>query len=78
VLPLSAGLPPVTAGSFSVLESAATGAPDVVYLENKTRIFFLDGEAEVQRYTRAFELISAMALDPEESAGRIRAALPRS
>lgn len=67
VLPFSAGLPPVTAGSFSVLESRATGAPDVVYLENKTRVFFLDTEAEVQRYGRAFDLISSMALDPDES-----------
>ena len=61
------GLPPVTAGSFSVLESRATGAPDVVYLENKTRVFFLDSEAEVQRYGRAFDLLSRMALGPDES-----------
>jgi transcriptional regulator with XRE-family HTH domain len=67
VLPLDAGLPPVTAGSFSVLESRATGAPDVVYLENKTRIGFVDGEHEVHRYGRAFELIAEMALDPDAS-----------
>ena len=67
VLPFAAGLPPVTAGSFSVLDSPASGAPDVVYLENKTRIFFIDAEAEVHRYTRAFDLISEMALDPAAS-----------
>jgi transcriptional regulator with XRE-family HTH domain len=67
VLPFAAGLPPVTAGSFSVLDSPATAAPDVVYLENKTRIFFIDAEAEVHRYTRAFDLISEMALDPAAS-----------
>jgi transcriptional regulator with XRE-family HTH domain len=78
VLPYAAGLPPVTAGSFSVLESLATGAPDVVYLENKTRIFFLDAEAEVHRYTRAFDLIAAMALDPDGSLARIGEALDRS
>jgi transcriptional regulator with XRE-family HTH domain len=72
VLPFAAGLPPVTAGSFSVLESRATGAPDVVYLENKTRVFFLDSETEVQRYGRAFDLLSSMALDPEESLALIR------
>ena len=33
VLPYTAGIPPVSAGSLSVLESRATGAPDVVYLE---------------------------------------------
>jgi transcriptional regulator with XRE-family HTH domain len=75
VLPFSAGLPPVTSGSFSVLESQATGRPDVVYLENKTRIFFLDGESEVHRYGRAFDLISATALDPERSRERIRRSL---
>jgi transcriptional regulator with XRE-family HTH domain len=74
VLPFSAGLPPVTAGSFSVLESRATGAPDVVYLENKTRVFFIDAEAEVHRYTRAFDLIGTMALDPAESLDVIRRA----
>jgi transcriptional regulator with XRE-family HTH domain len=67
VLPFAAGLPPVTAGSFSVLDSPASGAPDVVYLENKTRIFFIDAEGEVHRYTRAFDLISEMALDPAAS-----------
>jgi transcriptional regulator with XRE-family HTH domain len=75
VLPFTAGLPPVTSGSFSVLESLATGAPDVVYLENKTRIFFLDAEAEVHRYTQAFDLISRTALDPASSRQVIEAAL---
>jgi hypothetical protein len=63
-----------TAGSFSVLESRATRAPDVVYLENKIRVFYLDSETEVHRYSRAFDLISAMALDPEASRDVIRRA----
>lgn len=67
VLPLSAGIPPVSAGSFSVLESRATGTPDVVYLENKTRIFFVDAESEVDRYARDFQLLGEMALSAEES-----------
>jgi hypothetical protein len=71
LLPFDAGAPPVTAGSFSVLESRATGTEDVVYLENRTRIFFLDTEGEVHRYARSFELISEMALDPARSADRI-------
>ena len=75
VLPFSAGLPPVTAGSFSVLESMATGTPDVVYLENKTRIFFIDAEAEVHRYTQAWELIGDTALDPAASRDLVEAAL---
>src|SRR5206468_3064711 len=62
VLPFAAGLPPVTAGSFSVLDSLATGAPDVVYLENKTRVFFIDAETEVHRYTQAYDYLSTQAL----------------
>ena len=76
VLPYSAGIPPVSAGSFSILESRATGAADVVYLENKTRIFFVDAEAEVDRYERDFELLTEMALSPVESLDFIRGAAP--
>ena len=67
MLPFAAGIPPVSAGSFSILESRATGAPDVVYLENKTRIFFVDGEPEVHRYARDFDLLTEMALSPADS-----------
>ncbi len=75
VLPFAAGLPPVTAGSFSILDSLATGAPDVVYLENKTRVFFIDAEAEVHRYTQAFGYLSTQALPPQESINLIEQAL---
>lgn len=67
VLPFAAGIPPVSAGSFSLLESAATGAPDVVYLENKTRISFVDADVEVDRYARDHRLLTEMALSPAES-----------
>jgi hypothetical protein len=67
VLPYTAGIPPVSAGSFSVLESRATGAPDVVYLENRTRIFFVDGAPEVDRYAKDFELLTELALPQNES-----------
>jgi len=77
VLPFDAGLPPVTSGSFTVLESAAGGGPDVVYLENKTRTVFIDAEAEVHRYDRAFGLLAETALDPEASARVVRRALDR-
>lgn len=75
VLPFRAGLPPVTAGSFSVLESLATRAADVVYLENKTRIFFLESEVEVHGYAREFELVAARALDVGESQELLRSLL---
>jgi hypothetical protein len=62
---------PVSAGSFSLLESAATGAPDLVYLENKTRISFVDGEDEVDRYARDHRLLTELALPPADSADLI-------
>lgn len=67
VLPFTAGLAPVTAGSFSTLESVATRTVDVVYLENRTRVFFIDAEAEVHSYTQEFGLLRQLALSPEDS-----------
>jgi hypothetical protein len=76
VLPFAAGLTPVTAGSFSVLESLATEGPDVVYLENKTRIFFIESETEVHGYTQQFHQLTGMALSPEDSLDFIKNAIP--
>jgi transcriptional regulator with XRE-family HTH domain len=73
VLPFAAGIPPVSAGSFSILESRATGGPDVIYLENKTRIFFVDAEKEVDRYARDYRLLTDMALPTAESVHFIQA-----
>lgn len=67
VLPFAAGIPPVSAGSFSVLESRATGAADVIYLENKTRISFVEAEPEVHRYSLDFDLLSEMSLPAGDS-----------
>jgi transcriptional regulator with XRE-family HTH domain len=75
VLPFDAGLPPVTAGSFTVLESASRKVPDVVYLENKTRVVFIDTESEVYWYTQDFELLSKMSLNSDESLELIRQAI---
>jgi transcriptional regulator with XRE-family HTH domain len=78
LLPFDAGAPPVTAGSFSVLESRATGTEDVVYLENKTRIFFIESETEVHGYTQDFYRLTAMALSPADSLDFIKNAIPNS
>jgi transcriptional regulator with XRE-family HTH domain len=76
VLPFAAGLPPVSAGSFSILGSAAQdGGPDVVCLENKTRIFYIDSEDEVHSYVQDFESLTSWALDAGESVARIRHAI---
>ncbi len=75
ILPFAAGLPPVTAGSFSILDSRATGAADVVYVENKTRVHFIDAEAEVHRHTQAFDYLATQALAPDASVNLIEGAL---
>jgi transcriptional regulator with XRE-family HTH domain len=67
VLLFESGLPPVTSGSFSILDSTATRTADVVYLENKTRFFFIESEHEVHQYVKEFELLGSMALDPRAS-----------
>jgi hypothetical protein len=76
VLPFTAGLPAVTPGSFSILESLTTEGPDVVYLENKTRIFFIESETEVHGYTQQFHQLTGMALSPEDSLDFIKNAIP--
>ncbi len=78
VLPFRAGLPPVTSGSFSILESKATDAPDVVYLENKTRIFFVEDESEVHWYTQDFDRLASLALNEDDSLAFIREELRES
>ena len=60
------------------LDRARAGRPDGVHLENKTRIFFLDGDDEVHRYERAFDHIAGMALPVEDSREVLGAALARS
>jgi transcriptional regulator with XRE-family HTH domain len=75
VLPFQAGLPPVTSGSFSILESIATQVPDVVYLENKTRIFFIESESEVYWYTQDFHMLRSLALSEADSLALIRQAI---
>jgi transcriptional regulator with XRE-family HTH domain len=72
LFPLEAGLPSVTAGSFSILGSIAADAPDVVYLENKSRIFFIDKENEVDSYMQDFNLLASWSLSPADSSEVIR------
>ena len=67
----------MTSGSSAILDSPVRPGADVVYLENRTRIFFLDGDDEVQRYEHAFEHIAGMAL-AEDSRAVLAEALARS
>ena len=66
VLPFSAGVHPAMDGSFSVLGFPDPNDPDVVYLENQVGSLYLEEQAEIDRYTRMFNHLIAMALDPEQ------------
>jgi Domain of unknown function (DUF5753) len=46
-----------------------------VHLENKTRIFFIESEAEVHGYAQQFHRLAAMALSPGDSVDMIKDAI---
>ena len=71
VLPLQAGEHAGMYGSFTILGFRDPGQPNMVYLENATTELYLDSERELRRYTRAFENLSAAALDPDASAALV-------
>ena len=61
--------------SRDLVRACAIGRADVVYLENKTRVFFIDAETEVHRYTQAFDYLSTQALIPQDSTDLIQQTL---
>ncbi len=71
VLPDAAGAHPGTAGTFSILEFPDPADPAVAYVETMTGNLFIEKDAEVYRYTLAFDRLCAMALSPGESAAFI-------
>jgi transcriptional regulator with XRE-family HTH domain len=68
VLPLAAGAHPATTGEFTILGFPDLVAPDVVYLENMTSDLYVEQEAEVYRYSLAFDQLRGLALIPGKSA----------
>jgi len=71
VLPNAAGAHPAITGEFTILRFPELIAPDVVYLENMTSNIYVEREAEVFRYSLAFERLSSLAMGPDESAALI-------
>ena len=67
VLPNNAGAHPAITGEFTILEFPELIAPDVVYLENMTSNVYVEQEAQVYRYSLAFEGLRGLALEPGES-----------
>jgi hypothetical protein len=58
-------------GEFTILRFPEVIAPDVVYLENMTSNIYVEREAEVFRYTMAFDHLNTLALGAEDSAALI-------
>ncbi len=67
VLPSANATHPATAGTFAVLEFRESYEPDVAYVETMTSILYVESDAELYRYTLAFDHLRAMALGPDES-----------
>ncbi len=67
VLPFRAGPHPATAGEFTLLRFPELVATDVVCLENMTSTLYVESETEVYRYGLAFDRLSTLALEADES-----------
>jgi transcriptional regulator with XRE-family HTH domain len=70
VLPFNGPHPVVSPGAFAILEFAPvhdTTVSDIVYVELLTRDELLDQEADAYQYQLAFDRLSRVALDPDES-----------
>ena len=74
VLPSAAGAHPAVMGEFTILRFPEVVAPDVVYLENMTSNLYVEREAEVFRYTMAFDRLNTLAMGTEDSVAFISGA----
>ncbi len=73
ILPLAAGAHAGTGGAFVLLTLPDPVTPDVVYIEATTNAYLADQREEVQVYEQIFDLVRAVALDPDRSVGLVRA-----
>ncbi|RBQ14381.1 XRE family transcriptional regulator [Spongiactinospora rosea] len=71
VLPLTKGAHPSTAGPFSILEFQERYDPQVVYVETMMSSLYIESDAEIYRYTMAFDHLSRAALDLDASTALI-------
>lgn len=77
VLPFAEGQHAGLSGSFTIFRLPDPD-PDVVFLEQLTRDYYLDTAAEVRQYRDAFDGLRGKALDPEESVTKIRSLAGRA
>jgi transcriptional regulator with XRE-family HTH domain len=74
VLPFAAGEHAGMSGAFTIFRVPESADPDVVHLENATSDLYLEREDELDRYSRAFEHLSATALHPAASVAALTTA----
>jgi hypothetical protein len=67
VVPFASGSHAGESGSFTVLRFEERDLPDVVYLEQLTGAIYLDQRADVERYLKVANELSAEALTPDET-----------
>ncbi|WP_438297870.1 helix-turn-helix domain-containing protein [Streptomyces sp. HUAS TT7] len=70
IVPASKGAHPGLGGAFSMLEFEAE--PPVVYIDSPAGNLYLEKKADVRKFTSTFDLLRAMALDPEETVAFLR------
>jgi transcriptional regulator with XRE-family HTH domain len=70
--PYPAGASYLVPGSFSMLSFATADLPDVVYVEQLTSAMYLDKRSDLERYTAAFDKVSATSATPERTREFIR------
>jgi len=77
VLPFSAGAHAAAgSGSLAILRFPDAPSLGVVYLEALSGGVYLEDQADVARYVRAFALLRAAALSPADSAHLLRSLSP--
>ena len=67
VIPFAVGAHPGMPGSFALIKFPEPEDPEVVYIDSMAGDLFLEGEAEVDRYSSTFEQLRALAASPGES-----------
>ncbi|MBP2323458.1 transcriptional regulator with XRE-family HTH domain [Kibdelosporangium banguiense] len=71
VLPVSVGEHPGMAGPFTILKFREETDPDVVYLDTQVGGLYLEKDNEITDYTRIFDQLRRLAMDPEVTVGFI-------
>jgi hypothetical protein len=67
VVPFEAGAHPGLDNTFMLLEFGSSVQSPVVFVENLAGNFYLERDAEIQRYREALEHLRACALSPANS-----------